>query len=167
MQKPFVDDFTYDLGYFQSQAIVIFTLGLIFSGTNPLIGIFVGLFFTIKYWVEKYNLTFVYNREFEGGGVIKKQVLPFMLLGIYLFQILNIGYFTLFSEMYFKGGLIYLVLQSLALIFLNHNYSLKKRSSRIELAKIEEESMQAKEKGGRPLKTMVLGRDEVKLEKSE
>lgn len=115
-----------------------------------MIGIFVGLFFTIKYWVEKYNLTFVYNREFEGGGVIKKQVLPFMLLGIYLFQILNIGYFTLFSEMYFKGGLIYLVLQSLALIFLNHNYSLKKRSSRIELAKIEEESMHTKKKGGRP-----------------
>ena len=72
MRKHFVDDFTYDLGYFQSQAIVIFTLGLIFSGTNPLIGIFVGIFFSIKYWVEKYNLTFVYNREFEGGGVIKK-----------------------------------------------------------------------------------------------
>ena len=46
---------------------------------------FVCLFFTVKYWIEKYNLTFVYNREFEGGGVIKKQVLPFMILGIYLF----------------------------------------------------------------------------------
>lgn len=83
---------------------------MIFSGTNPLIGIFVTMFFAIKYWVEKYNLTFVYNREFEGGGVIKKQVLPFMLLGVYLFQILNIGYFTLFNENYFRGGLICLVI---------------------------------------------------------
>jgi Calcium-dependent channel, 7TM region, putative phosphate len=47
-------------------------MGLIFCGTNPLIGMFMSLFFTIKYWIEKYNLTFVYNREFEGGGVIKK-----------------------------------------------------------------------------------------------
>jgi hypothetical protein len=84
-KKPFVDNFSYDLGYFQSHAIVIFALGLTFSGTNPLIGMFITLFFTIKYWIEKYNLTFVYNREFEGGGVIKQQVLPFMVFTVYLF----------------------------------------------------------------------------------
>lgn len=70
--KPFIDDFPFDLGYFQSQALVIFALGLIFSGTNPLIGLFLTLFFSIRYWIEKYNLVFVYNKEFEGGGVIKK-----------------------------------------------------------------------------------------------
>jgi len=43
------------------------------------------LFFAIKYFIDKYNLTFVYNKEFEGGGVIKKQVLPFMLFSIYFF----------------------------------------------------------------------------------
>lgn len=61
-----------------------------------------------------------------------------MLLGIYLFQILNIGYFTLFGDAYFKGGLIYLVLQSLALIFMNHHYTTKKRTSRMHLAHLEE-----------------------------
>lgn len=85
VKKEFVDDFTYDLGYFQSHAIVIFALGIIFCGTNPIVGLFICLFFTFKYWIEKYNLTFVYNREFEGGGVIKKQVLPLMILVIYLF----------------------------------------------------------------------------------
>jgi len=109
-KKPFVDDFAYDLGYYQSHAIVIFTMGLIFSGTNPPIGIFITLFFAIKYWIEKYNLTFVYNRDFEGGGVIKKQVLPFMVFAIYLFQLLNIGYFTTNGAMYYKGGLIFVVL---------------------------------------------------------
>ena len=88
---------------------MIFSLGLIFSGTNPLVGIFVSIFFAIKFWIEKYNLTFVYNREFEGGGVIKKQVIPFMLLSIYLFQLLNIGYFAIFGQGYFKGGLIFIV----------------------------------------------------------
>ena len=84
-QKPFIDNYYYDLGYYQSQVIVIFCMGLIFSGTNPLIGMFVSMFFVIKYWIEKYNLTFVYNREFEGGGVIKKQVLPFMVFSVYVF----------------------------------------------------------------------------------
>jgi len=60
-------------------------MGLIFSGTTPLISIFSMLFFAIKYFIDKYNLTFVYNKEFEGGGVIKKQVLPFMLFSIYFF----------------------------------------------------------------------------------
>jgi hypothetical protein len=60
-------------------------MGLIFAGTMPLISVFAMLFFVIKYYIDKYNLTFVYNKEFEGGGVIKKQVLPFMLFSIYLF----------------------------------------------------------------------------------
>ena len=117
---------------------MIFALGLIFSGTNPLIGIFVATFFAFKYWIEKYNLTFVYSREFEGGGVIKKQVVPFMVLSIYLFQLLNIGYFTIFNDSYFKGGLIFLVIESLALIFLHVQYKNKKKQSREELALLEE-----------------------------
>jgi len=47
-------------------------MGLIFSGTCPPISIFAMLFFAIKYYIDKYNLTFVYNKEFEGGGAIKK-----------------------------------------------------------------------------------------------
>lgn len=70
--KPFKDDFAYDLGYYQSQSIVIFCLGLIFSCTIPMISLFTCTFFVFKYWIEKYNLVFAYNKEFEGGGVIKK-----------------------------------------------------------------------------------------------
>jgi hypothetical protein len=136
--NTFVDDFAYDLGYYQSHTIVIFTMGLIFCGTNPFIGIFITLFYAIKYWIEKYNLTFVYNREFEGGGVIKKQVLPFMFLAIYIFQLLNIGYFMIYGNQYYKGGLIFIVLQSLLLILLYNYYETKKKNAKIELAKLEE-----------------------------
>jgi hypothetical protein len=85
-------------------------LGIIFCGTNPLVGMFICMFFAIKYWIEKYNLTFVYNREFEGGGVIKKQVLPYMILVIYIFQLLNMGYFAIYGDEYFKGGVIFMVI---------------------------------------------------------
>jgi hypothetical protein len=88
---------------------VFFAMGLIFSGTMPLISVFATLFFAIRYYIEKYNLTFAYNREFEGGGVIKKQVLPFMLLSIYLFEFLNLGYFSFkFGDRFFKWGLAFI-----------------------------------------------------------
>lgn len=84
-------------------------MGLIFSGTMPLIGFFACLFFSIRYYIEKYNLTFAYNKEFEGGGVIKKQVLPFIMLTIYLFEFLNLGYFTFkFGDIFFKWGLVFI-----------------------------------------------------------
>jgi hypothetical protein len=83
-------------------------------------------------------LTFVYNREFEGGGVIKKQVLPLMILVIYLFQVLNIGYFSIYGDDYFKGGLIFIVIQSLILIALNYCYGNKKLESRMQLAAMEQ-----------------------------
>ena len=112
-------------------------MGLTFSGTTPLISVFCWLFFYLKYYIDKYNLTFVYNREFEGRGVIKKQVLPFMLLSIYIFQLLNMGYFTIFHHNYFKGSLIYITFQSIGLIFLLEYYRGKKRLAKQSLAKLE------------------------------
>lgn len=85
MKKEFVDDYAFDLGYHQSYSIVIYTLGLVFCAIVPLIAIFELFFFLFKHYIDKYNLTFVYNREFEGGGVIKNSVVPFMLFSIFLF----------------------------------------------------------------------------------
>jgi hypothetical protein len=114
-------------------------MALIFCGTTPLISLFAFFFFTFKYYIDKYNLTFVYTKEFEGGGVIKKQVLPFMIFSIYIFQLINIGFFaTRFGDTYFKGGMVFVVLQSLVLLFVNIHYNTKKKKAREQLSKIEE-----------------------------
>jgi hypothetical protein len=113
-------------------------MALIFSGTMPLISFFAMLFFSFKYYIDKYNLTFVYNKEFEGGGVIKKQVLPFLLFSVYLFQVLNLGYFALIDDGYFKGGLIFITVQTLLLIFLNVHYNTKKKEARENLSRQEQ-----------------------------
>ena len=76
----------------------------------PLISIFAAVYFSIKYYIEKYNLTFVYAREFEGGGIIKKQVIPFMIFSVYLSQFLNMGYFSIFDDDFFKGGFIFITI---------------------------------------------------------
>ena len=60
-------------------------MALIFATVVPLISVFACLFFTFKYFVDKYNLTFVYHKEFEGGGAIKKNVIPYSLFSLYMF----------------------------------------------------------------------------------
>ena len=123
-----MDDYPFDLGYYKSFILVVFCTGLVFSGPIPLISFFLTIFFYFRYYIDKYNLIFVYNREFEGCGIIvKKQVLPLMVLSLYMFQILNFLYFSIINPYYFKGGLVFLSVQSLALLWLKFYQDNKKR----------------------------------------
>lgn len=61
-------------------------LTLCFSTTIPLIVPFGCLFFFIKYFVDKYNLLFVYPVEFESSADIGYLVIKFILMGIFFFQ---------------------------------------------------------------------------------
>jgi hypothetical protein len=76
----------------------------------------------------------VYNRDFEGGGIIvKKQVLPLLILALYLFQVLNFVYFAVVDPFYLKGGLIFIAVQSLVLIGLRTYNSYRLREDKIQL----------------------------------
>jgi hypothetical protein len=51
------------------------------------------------------------------------------------------GYYSSnFGIGYFKGGMVFITLESLALIFLNVHYSTKKKAARDKLAELEENS---------------------------
>eukprot|EP00350_Pseudokeronopsis_sp_OXSARD2_P006338 CAMPEP_0170550426 /NCGR_PEP_ID=MMETSP0211-20121228/8497_1 /TAXON_ID=311385 /ORGANISM="Pseudokeronopsis sp., Strain OXSARD2" /LENGTH=189 /DNA_ID=CAMNT_0010856975 /DNA_START=527 /DNA_END=1092 /DNA_ORIENTATION=+ len=93
-------------------------MGLIYCAIVPLIAIFDLIFFFFKHYIDKYNLTFVYNKSFEGGGVIKNSVMPFMIFSILVFQILNIAYFYLLTghNGYWIGGLIFLIFEVVCLV---------------------------------------------------
>jgi hypothetical protein len=133
-----LDDFAFDLGYFQSQSIVLFSLGLIFSGVMPPVSFFLMIFFFFRYYIDKYNLIFVYSRDFEGGGIIvKKQVLPLLLLALYLFQVLNCIYFAVFSRNYLKGGLIFICVQTLTLLSIRTYNSYRAREDNMDLIRTE------------------------------
>jgi len=69
----------------------------------PFIGVF---FFYFKYYVDKYNMSFVYNSEFRGVGIIKKRVVPYTILNIVIYQIINIGFFASKVPEYTKTFLI-------------------------------------------------------------
>jgi len=58
-----------------------------------------------------------------------------MMLSIYLFEFLNLGYFTFkFGDTFFKWGLAFIAGQTLFMIFLNALYSTKKKRQRADLA---------------------------------
>ena len=78
----------------------------------------------LKYYIDKYNLTFVYNKEFEGGGKIKNIVIPFTLFSIFLFQFMNIGYFYVasVSKSYIIGGLVLLCVEVILILVIRSYY---------------------------------------------
>jgi hypothetical protein len=106
---------------------VIFTLGLIFCAIVPLIAIFELMFFFIKYFIDKYNLSFVYNKEFEGGGAIKDVVLPFIIFSVILFQVMNVGFFALtFSTGYLIGGAVLILVEIIGICYIKAAIEKKK-----------------------------------------
>lgn len=104
-------------------------MGMMFSTVEPIIALFAFTFFLVKFHIDKYNLSFVYNKEFEGGGVIKSRVIPFVLFGVFLFQIMNIGFFSLkFGSPYLIGGLCLIVLETLVICISKAVYDRRKKN---------------------------------------
>ena len=84
---------------------MIFLNCLLFSCLVPLITFFAALFFCIKYFVDKYNLIFVYFKIFESGGKIRKKVTSYMIFILILYLLVTVSFFTLkFSSAYLWGG---------------------------------------------------------------
>ena len=138
VKKPFIDDYAFDIGFNQAYSIVIFCMIMIFSGINPLISVFGFFYFTFKYYIDKYNLTFVYQREFESGGEIKKQVIPLTLISIYIFQLANIGFFTTRFKNFkvcMNLGFDFMLLQTIVLILLYLRQNNKKK----QIARLQSE----------------------------
>jgi len=96
---------------------------LVLSTSIPLITPFGCLFFFYKYYVDKYNLLFVYPVEFESHGNIGNFVIKFLLFGIFVFQFIISGLFEfLFPVDYvFTVTVIYLAL-TVFIYYLGRNY---------------------------------------------
>jgi hypothetical protein len=77
-----------------SYSLTAFMIAIVFSTLVPYLP-FVGfLLFYFKYAVDKYNLCFVYNSDFRGVGIIKKRVVPYSVINIVIYQVINIGFFS-------------------------------------------------------------------------
>ena len=89
----YVDNYAFDLGYHISYALTVLLIGILYGTICPLIPAFCAGFFWFKYYVDKYNLSFVYREKFLGVGVIKRKVLPLSFVNVVLCQVILISYF--------------------------------------------------------------------------
>lgn len=80
-------------------------LNLLFSVQIPIINIFGLLFFALRYQFEKYNMTFVYLKEFEARGRLRKNVVPLWITAIILSQLMNYGFLKVLSGVDYLLGL--------------------------------------------------------------
>lgn len=60
------DRWYFDIGYNIAFTQIIYCIVLIFSTVAPLVTLFGCLYFSIKYFIDKYNLLYVYPNEFYG-----------------------------------------------------------------------------------------------------
>ena len=97
--ERFKDTWYFDLGYFQAYTLTLFFLSLLLAVAIPLTTIFSCVFFGLRYNFDKYNQVFVYFKEFEAKGRLKKHVIYISVVIIMLSQLLNFAFLKLISSL--------------------------------------------------------------------
>jgi hypothetical protein len=64
-ESAYVDTWIFNYGYQLSFVTIIWGIGLFFSAIAPIIPCICFLYFFLKYWIDKYNLMYVYPVEFD------------------------------------------------------------------------------------------------------
>ena len=62
---PYKDTYFFDVGYQLAFVTVIWSIGIFFSAIAPIIPTICLAYFGIKYWIDKYNLMYVYPSEYD------------------------------------------------------------------------------------------------------
>jgi hypothetical protein len=75
----------YDLGYKYAIVICLYSFSLFFSVLIPLILPFATLIFAIFYYIDKYNLLYIYPLEFESKPIYRKALVVYTILAIIVF----------------------------------------------------------------------------------
>jgi hypothetical protein len=96
----------FDFAYEYSRVLIILCITLVFSISMPIILPFGCLFMTVKYWLDKYNLLYVYRVEPGPGTFMQGTVLFYLLIVISISQGINSGIFMAsgFDVLVYIGG---------------------------------------------------------------
>ena len=93
----------------------------IYAIISPSICLLGAVYFGLKYFIDKYNLTVLYPKEYESNGDISKNVLNLAQGTLMLQQIIMFGLFvTTLNRMSFSWALIaFMALQILIKLLIN------------------------------------------------
>jgi len=80
---------------------------MLYGLIQPLILLFGACYFTIKYFVDKYNKTIVYPKLYESKGVMANHLMFISNFSLWFQQFLMLIMFTIsLGRSYFKGSII-------------------------------------------------------------
>ena len=108
-KAPFKDTWYFDIGFHQSYSSSMYLIVLLFSTVMPLANLFGLLFFLYKFYATKYNLIYVYLKEFDAKGKLRKSIIPTTIFTIIFSQLLNYAFLALTNpepnnKFYVVGG---------------------------------------------------------------
>ena len=87
-ELPYSDDWGFQMGYYQALMYTISFMSLLFSISLPMVSMLAALFFSLRYYIEKYNFLFVYTKEYESIGLMKMNA-GMQIASILFFQLSN------------------------------------------------------------------------------
>lgn len=116
-QKPYEDDWFYQLGYYWAFTFTIMNMSLLFSVAMPIVSIFAFVFFFFRYLIEKYNFLYVYQQEYESANLLQ-HVSILQIVTVIFFQIINFTYISVLADdkRFQFFGVIFIILQILTLL---------------------------------------------------
>jgi hypothetical protein len=76
------DDWYFDLGYYLSYCMTIMFVCLLFSVIMPISTIFGFSFFLFRYYIEKYNMMFVFVKDFESHGTLRRNIIRYLVFSV-------------------------------------------------------------------------------------
>jgi hypothetical protein len=114
----------------------MFCLGMLFVMIIPLSTMFTAIFFSLKYFIEKYNTIYVYQKEFEARGRLRKQILPISIASVMFVQFINFTFMGFYHKIeFFILGLISMVFQMGLLVYYYIKYIKNKEHKNIQQKK--------------------------------
>jgi len=104
--KKFTDDWFFDLGYYQAYTATIMMMCLMFSVLMPIVTGFASCFFFFRFYIEKYNMLFVYLQDYESKAILRKSIVPYQIVAVTVFQLFNYTFITVLTgnSVYGKVG---------------------------------------------------------------
>jgi hypothetical protein len=60
----------------------------------PMCSFFAMAFFFFRYYIEKYNMMFVYQQDFESRGHLRDILIPYQIFEVILYQLMNFAFLS-------------------------------------------------------------------------
>nr|CAG8547931.1 1116_t:CDS:10 [Entrophospora candida] len=117
--------------------VLIFVLVLVYSSLAPVILPFGAIYFFLGYIAYKYLLLYVYFHPYETAGLAWPKIFQQITIGLYIYQILMIGYLAL-RESYFLAAALLPVIIATMFFYQFVNSAYDRNSKFIPLEKLKE-----------------------------